>query len=81
MNSIITVYQIITTTCEVNNDDKPKTIQVMLTSDAPRYLSPHVKHCVTYEEAINAFQKWYIKAYLRSRMLLTMPSKRFTEVF
>lgn len=54
IDSRISIYEIMAVICEVSGDENLEALAVMLIGSAFLYYYSHVKHCGSFENAINA---------------------------
>lgn len=75
----ISLYETLEKMCQLTQDEKFKSLPVMLSGDALTYFSDNAATCPSYEEALDVLRKWYNPDESQSRILTAWLSLKFSE--
>lgn len=59
IDNFLGVYNTMTKMCEMTDEEKLKSLPIMLSGDALSYYSSHVDDCSNYEAGTDLLSKWY----------------------
>lgn len=69
LDNSINIFETLAIMCELNEEEKLKSIPVMLRGDALSFYATNVKKSKSYDEAMNLLRKWYNSEDKKARIL------------
>lgn len=77
LENVISVFNTLSTVCELSQEEKLKAVPIMLRDDVLNYYSSNYDRCDTFEDAIALLRSWY-NSDRRSRILAEWQDMRLS---